>query len=106
MVQERAQRLRACACANAMHMHASTPCPPSSLHPPPQGEGPAATLPPDPLPAVLCASHFGERDGLLRTVGRKLREPLAAPTPALFWAAGFSFSRAQLMHEASRRCVP
>ncbi|KAL4430803.1 hypothetical protein ABPG75_006059 [Micractinium tetrahymenae] len=64
-----------------------------------EGEGPAAALPPDSLPTVLCASQFGEPDGLLRIRGRKLREPLAAPAPALFWAAGFSFSRAQLIQE-------
>ncbi len=71
-----------------------------------QGEGPTAALPPDPLPTVLCASHFGETDGLLRIVGRKLREPLTALVPALFWAAGFSFSRAQLIQEASRCRLP
>lgn len=65
-----------------------------------QGAGADAVLPPAPLPAVLCASSWGEGDGLLRLVGRKLREPLAAPVPALFWAAGLSFSRAQLLLEA------
>lgn len=64
----------------------------------PQGEGPDAQLPAAPLPTVLCAEGWGP-DGLLRIRGRKLKEPLAAPTPALFWAAGLSFSRAQLIQE-------
>ena len=58
-------------------------------------------LPTAPLSTVLCASHFGEQDGLLRIRGRKLREAPAAPFPALFWGAGLSFSRAQLILEVS-----
>lgn len=72
--------------------------PPAFLLLAPQGQGPAAVLPADPLPTVLCASGFGP-EGLLRISGRKLREVLAAPQPALFWAAGFSFSRAQVLLE-------
>ena len=64
----------------------------------PQGEGEQAVLPPEPLPTVLCAGSFGE-DGLLRVVGRKLRHAPPAPVPSLFWAAGLSFSRAQLLLE-------
>jgi hypothetical protein len=64
-----------------------------------QGAGGDATLPPPPLPAVLCAAGWGQQDGLLRLRARKLRQPLAAPAPALFWAAGLSFSRAQLLVE-------
>ncbi|KAI7838991.1 hypothetical protein COHA_007231 [Chlorella ohadii] len=63
-----------------------------------QGEGPDAQLPVAPLPTVLCAEGFGA-DGLLRIRGRKLKEPLEAPVPALFWAAGLSFSRSQLIQE-------
>lgn len=66
-----------------------------------QGAGPNAVLPAVPLPTVLCASGWGQADGLLRVSGRKLQQPLAAPAPALFWAAGLSFSRAQLIQEAS-----
>lgn len=49
---------------------------------------------------MLCAGEWGP-DGLLRLRGRKLRQPLGAPEPALFWAAGLSFSRAQLIQEVS-----
>lgn len=66
-----------------------------------QGEGLEAVLPAAPLPSVLCASGWGERDRLLRICGRKLRQPLAAPAPAIFWAAGFSFSRSKLIEEVS-----
>lgn len=64
-----------------------------------QGSGPDAVLPAAPLPTMLCASGWGQPDGLLRVAGRKLRQPLAAPAPALFWAAGLSFSRAHLIKE-------
>ena len=63
-----------------------------------QGEGAQATLPQNPPVTVLCATHF-DSDGMLRTKGRALRSPPATPLPALFWAAGFSFSRAHLMLE-------
>ncbi|GAB4817949.1 hypothetical protein N2152v2_004995 [Parachlorella kessleri] len=63
-----------------------------------QGQGLQATLPRQPPLTVLCATHF-DADGMLRTKGRALRSPPAAPLPALFWAAGFSFSRAQLLQE-------
>ncbi|KAL4859532.1 [Skp1-protein]-hydroxyproline N-acetylglucosaminyltransferase [Chlorella vulgaris] len=66
-----------------------------------EGEGLEAVLPAAPLPSVLCASGWGERDRLLRICGRKLRQPLAAPAPAIFWAAGFSFSRSQLIEEVA-----
>lgn len=78
--------------------HQPTAC----LCPALQGEGLEAVLPAAPLPTVLCASHFGEQDGLLRIRGRKLREAPAAPFPALFWGAGLSFSRAQLILEVSQ----
>ena len=67
-----------------------------------QGEGLQATLPQDPPVTVLCATHF-DADGMLRTKGRALRSPPTAPLPALFWAAGFSFSRAQLIQEVGRQ---
>ncbi|GFR46699.1 hypothetical protein Agub_g8318, partial [Astrephomene gubernaculifera] len=47
---------------------------------------------------LLCAGGFGE-DGFLRTVGRVLRVRPAAPLPCGFWAAGFSFARAEWMQE-------
>jgi hypothetical protein len=70
-----------------------------------QGEGADAVLPPDPLPAIICAAGWGKEDGLLRTCARKLRERLPAPVPALFWAAGLSFSRAQLLLEVRPRLL-
>jgi len=74
------------------------PCLPPTPSSPNQGEGPDAQLPVAPLPTVLSAEGFGA-DGLLRIRGRKLKEPLEAPVPALFWAAGLSFSRSQLIQE-------
>ena len=79
----------------------------------------------DPRPPFLCAREFGADDGMLRTCGKLLHLPLpattaatAAPTsgaqqgqsqaraqgkpgvgplPSLFWASGFSFSRAEVL---------
>lgn len=81
----------------------------------------------DPRPPFLCAREFGADDGMLRTCGKLLHLPLpattaatAAPTsgaqqgqsqaraqgkpgvgplPSLFWASGFSFSRAEVLQE-------
>lgn len=36
---------------------------------------------------------------MLRLVGSRLAQRAARPLPALFWAAGFSFSRSQLIEE-------
>ena len=45
------------------------------------------------------ASHF-DSDGMLRCRGRRLDTPrLPAPLPAVWWAAGFSFSRGSLLRE-------
>jgi hypothetical protein len=38
---------------------------------------------------------------MLRLVGSRLAERQDRPLPSLFWAAGFSFSRARLLQEAS-----
>eukprot|EP00887_Chlorella_sp_A99_P005631 scaffold1.g5631.t1 len=71
------------------------------------GKGAAARLPPDPLPAVLCASHVSAEDGLLRLRARKLAAWPAAPLPSLFWAAGLSFGRAGVLAAAPyRRDLP
>lgn len=63
-----------------------------------QGLGLQATVPADDRPVLLRASHFGQY-GMLRLVGSRLAECAAAPLPSLFWAAGFSFSRSQLIQE-------
>jgi hypothetical protein len=47
---------------------------------------------------LLCAGDF-DSDGLLRVVARSLASPPSSPLPSLFWAAGFSFSRAALLQE-------
>lgn len=64
-----------------------------------QGEGAAASLPPTLDPTTLVAQGF-DQDGMLRLVGKSVP---AGVTPgvvkAQFWAAGFSFSRAQLIME-------
>lgn len=67
-----------------------------------QGEGEEASLPAEPPAALLCATHF-DQDGLLRIKGRALRTAPPAPLPSLFWAAGLSFSRAQLFLEVRRQ---
>ena len=45
---------------------------------------------------LLCASAFGE-EGMLRIRGRILRQRPGKPVPALFWAAGYSFSWMSLL---------
>eukprot|EP00192_Tetraselmis_astigmatica_P008377 CAMPEP_0117655384 /NCGR_PEP_ID=MMETSP0804-20121206/4251_1 /TAXON_ID=1074897 /ORGANISM="Tetraselmis astigmatica, Strain CCMP880" /LENGTH=688 /DNA_ID=CAMNT_0005461733 /DNA_START=303 /DNA_END=2368 /DNA_ORIENTATION=- len=74
----------------------------SSYPPGYEGSGAAAELPDDHRPTLLCASHFGPDDGLLRIQGRRLRDPPVDEEPlrSLFWAAGLSFSRSQLIKEA------
>ncbi|KAL0031913.1 hypothetical protein WJX79_004937 [Trebouxia sp. C0005] len=71
----------------------------SSYPPPYEGEGAAASLPPTLDPTTLVAQGF-DQDGMLRLVGKSVP---AGVTPgvvkAQFWAAGFSFSRAQLIME-------
>ena len=62
-------------------------------------------------PPMLCASHFDEKDGMLRFVGRLLKSPSATvtaptasvvpfahPLPCLYYAAGFTFSSSSLIH--------
>ena len=63
-----------------------------------QGEGPTARLPVDDRPLVLCAREF-DADGMLRILGRRLKAAGRRPIYSLFWAAGFSFSRATLLQE-------
>ena len=64
-----------------------------------QGAGAAGRAPQDDRPTLLCASSFGA-DGMLRLCGRRLAARGAAPLPSLFWAAGLSFSRAELFLQA------
>jgi len=54
---------------------------------------------------VLCADRFDE-NGMLRIVGRQRGVVADAPVPCLFWAAGFSFSRARAFFEGPRPEVP
>ncbi|KAL0054937.1 hypothetical protein WJX82_004792 [Trebouxia sp. C0006] len=71
-----------------------------STYPPPyEGEGPAASLPPTLDPNIMLAQGF-DQDGMLRLVGKSVPAGLTpGVVPAQFWAAGFSFSRAQLIME-------
>ena len=63
-----------------------------------QGHGPDVQIPEDDRPTLLCANHFGP-EGMLRLKGSRLAQHAEAPIPSLFWAAGFSFSRSQLLTE-------
>lgn len=56
---------------------------------------------------LLCASHFDE-NGILRTVGRRLLKQNEHITiiPSLFWASGFSFTRAGVIHEVPYDPMP
>ncbi|KAK9819250.1 hypothetical protein WJX81_000875 [Elliptochloris bilobata] len=70
-----------------------------STYPPDyEGTGAAALTPEDDRPTLLCGAGFGE-DGFLRLRGRRLAARAPAPLPSLFWAAGLSFSRAELFLE-------
>ena len=53
-----------------------------------------AIIPENSYHPILCAERFDE-DGMLRIIGRRLKNPglEVKPIPSLFWAAGFSFSR-------------
>lgn len=71
----------------------------SSYPPPYEGEGAAASLPPTLNPTIMVAQGF-DQDGMLRLVGRSVPAGLTpGVVRAQFWAAGFSFSRAQLIME-------
>ena len=61
-----------------------------------QGQGPDAQVPADDRPMLLRASHFGP-EGMLRLKASRLARCAEAPIPSLFWAAGFSFSRSELL---------
>jgi len=43
---------------------------------------------------LLCATGFDD-DGMLRLASKRLAHPMEHARPSLFWAAGFSFSRAE-----------
>lgn len=50
---------------------------------------------------MLCGSHFAESDGLLRLKGSRVYPTgLELVLPSLFWAAGFSFSKASVVFDA------
>ncbi|BDA44136.1 probable Egl nine homolog 3 at N-terminal half [Coccomyxa sp. Obi] len=77
-----------------------------STYPPEyEGCGLRAQVPADDRPVQLRASHFG-LDGMLRLVGSRLAEHAATPLPSFFWAAGFSFSRSQLIQEVPYEDLP
>lgn len=64
-----------------------------------QGEGAAASLPPTLDPTIMEAQGF-DQDGMLRLVAKPVpASQEAGVLPARFWAAGFSFSHAQLFAE-------
>lgn len=66
-----------------------------------QGSGAAASLPPSLDPTIMKAQGFDE-DGMLRLVGKATPASQdVGVMPAQFWAAGFSFSRAQWFTEVS-----
>ena len=70
-----------------------------------QGEGAAAALPPT-LDPTMMAPQGWDRDGMLRLVGKSVAaSQTPGIVPAQFWAAGFSFSRANLMSEVSSNSV-
>ncbi|CAL8470118.1 g9660 [Coccomyxa elongata] len=70
-----------------------------------EGCGLRAEVPADDRPVLLRASHFGQ-DGTLRLVGSRLAEHAVTPLPSFFWAAGFSFSRSQLIQEVPYEDLP
>ncbi|ETO29121.1 GlcNAc transferase [Reticulomyxa filosa] len=47
--------------------------------------------------ALLCAKGFDQKDGFLRITGKLLHKNPEKPLRSLFWAAGFSFSRAHVI---------
>lgn len=64
----------------------------------PSGYEPGRPLSTDPRPSVLCAKGFAN-DGMLRIAAKRLAKPPSAPVPSLFWAAGYAFSRAEVIRE-------
>lgn len=69
-----------------------------------QGEGASASLPPTLDPTAMVAQGFDE-DGMLRLAGKAvLASEQPGVRPAVFWAAGLSFSRAQ-MHLEVPSCL-
>lgn len=63
-----------------------------------QGKAQSAHVPSDMRGTLLCADRFDE-DGMLRLRGRRLAKVQDTPIKSLFWAAGFSFSRKDLLQE-------
>lgn len=68
-----------------------------------QGEGPSASLPPTLDPTMMRVHPQGwDQDGMLRLMASSVPASHSpGVVPARFWAAGFSFSRAQLITEVS-----
>lgn len=60
-----------------------------------------AQLHPGTSPVLLCAREFGELDGFLRIVGKICcpQQFGASPRLSTFWAAGFAFSRGEVVRE-------
>ena len=71
-----------------------------------QGEGASASLPPTLDPTMMMAQGYNS-DGMLRLVGKSVPAALSpGVVPARFWAAGFSFSRADIITEVSITARP
>lgn len=88
----------------AMLSRCSSPKPVLTTYPLPyDGDGAAATCSRESRLTVLCSRAATEQafgtDGMLRFRARLLDAPPATPPPSAFWAAGFSFSSAQLVAE-------
>ena len=68
-----------------------------------QGEGASSCLPPTLDPTVMRVHPQGwDQDGMLRLMARSVPASQSPGVlPAVFWAAGFSFSRAQLITEVT-----
>jgi [Skp1-protein]-hydroxyproline N-acetylglucosaminyltransferase len=57
-------------------------------------------IPADKRPPFLCVKGFGTQDRMLRLHGRLLKRCSAGTVlPSLFWVAGFSFSRGEMINE-------
>lgn len=69
-----------------------------STYPPGYARESDSPLPTVALPTVMRATKFGA-DGMPRYAGAQLAKERDDPIPSLFWAAGFSFSRASVVSE-------
>jgi [Skp1-protein]-hydroxyproline N-acetylglucosaminyltransferase len=72
-----------------------------------EGAAAAARVSTEERLTLLCtrpADAAFDADGMLRFRARLLAAPPCAPVPTAFWAAGFSFSRGELVREV-RICI-